>query len=51
MRPTQREIMVLVAQAMQEYEEFYECPTKRPYFLSNLFPFLVVFFHLLSHSL
>lgn len=51
MRPTQREIMVLVAQAMQEYEEFYECLTKDLIFYRTFFLSLWSFFHLLSHSL
>jgi hypothetical protein len=45
MRPTQREIMVLVAQTMQEDEEFYEC------LIEDLFSLHVVFLHLLSQSL
>jgi hypothetical protein len=44
MRPTQREITVLVAQAMQEYEEFYECLTKDLIFYQAFFLSLWSFF-------
>jgi hypothetical protein len=44
MRPTQREMMVLVAQAMQEYEEFYECLTKDLIFYQAFFLSLWSFF-------
>ncbi len=44
MWPTQREIMVLVAQAMQEYENFYECLTKDLIFYQAFFLSLRSFF-------